>query len=267
MAEEKAEQSRNLAEVSAKLGATNAERDVIEKSRDAFSSLLLRFAAVTNATEQIENAMETVQQSQLALLREPGTANMNSLSEAYNLLANKNVEAGELVKAVRSHIEGDAQELQSDKAAVAEVVKAATGVADDLARVERGVKSSIASLRRSSFVVFANQRWQPSEVTVEEGEWLCTNATGEWKWAQFQGENKVGPRGTNGVATYRFVEEFGNAALLLRVRGASAVHPYTRALTPVDREGKIEFRINDKEVSDNTGQMEVEIFAFKPFTF
>jgi len=129
--------------------------------------------------------------------------------------------------------------------------------------ISAAADATAKSMRRSACAILSNEEWQGAEVDVHAGEIIAVAATGKWRWGVTLG-NAVGPEGENGDPDYRVVSAFGNGALIGRIRGSEKVHRAVPLIQP-DREGKVEFRINDSYVRDNQGSMDVVAWVFVPF--
>jgi len=97
------------------------------------------------------------------------------------------------------------------------------------------------SMRRSTCAILSNEGWQGAEVDARTGELVAVAATASGAGARLG--NAVGPEGEDSTPDYRVASDFGNGALVARIRGSELVHLGVPLIQPTG--GKVEFRIND----------------------
>ena len=228
---------------------------------------LKKWNAIETSTVGLNEAIGAAKQTETKLVTEPGDVNRDSLNNAYKTLTSSASGIQALLNDLETELAKNPDEFAGHAKTMAETGTNATRLKKTVVSVLEGADASRKSLRRSSFAVFADQDWQASEVSVREGEWAGVAASGQWRWATSLAGSVVGPVGTASDAGYRVSPWHNNGALLARVRGADVVRSVAEPFAPVDREGRVEFRINDTLIGDNEGKMEVLIYAFKPFGY
>lgn len=118
------------------------------------------------------------------------------------------------------------------------------------------------SVQTRTLKVNSNQGWQSSGISAKRGDRIAVNSTGQWRWGTFTAK-WVGAQGENAGTEWRTDKSFANGALLARV-GGGGNHLGVGAFT-AEQLGEVQFRINDEQVGDNQGQLDVDFWVFPVF--
>lgn len=256
-----------LAKTQESLEAQTQRGNRLDATSSRLESVLKQWNAIETSTVALNEAITTAKEAEIKLVTAPGDINSDELNKSYRALTDTASRTQTLLNELQANIAKSPDEFADHAKTVLATDSNASRLKKTVESVLAGADASKKSLRRSAFAVFADQDWQSSEVSVREGEWAGVAASGQWRWATSLAGSVVGPEGTDSDGGYRMSPWHRNGALLARVRGADVVRSIAEPFAPVDREGRIEFRINDTLIRDNDGKMEVVIYAFKPLIY
>lgn len=252
-----------LAQAKSKVEETTKASDTASKQRDAVAGLLSRDAALQQLEAEVVSAHDNrYAKAVQAMETTPTATQFADLRKSIERLRDLLGRTEQAVNDAEGFIEANGAALASQLQTVEKVRGHVRTTGAEVAKSKATVERTLASLREVTFGVYANQGWQTSDLNAAEGEFIAISASGTWHWAVSIG-NPVGPHGENGNAQYRVTEDLGNGALLARLHGSETIHPGFQGFE-AERAGKVEFRINDEQVGDNSGTMNVTMWAFRP---
>lgn len=217
--------------------------------------------ALTRAATSLKAAADELDQGIKILMVTPDDGTFKSVQTAFAKLKRAHGDLGKADVALTTELStsaaiigGDAPEYTGARAELLRCREAQTKVGPIIAAFEQGTK-------RGDFTVVADQAWQTSAVDVLPGDVVALKYAGSWVWGPRAG-NRVDYRGENGAPEYRAFSNAPNGALVLRVRGSEQAAIASATFVP-DRRGPIEFRINDSQVADNSGAIDVTIYVVR----
>jgi len=127
---------------------------------------------------------------------------------------------------------------------------------DKLGKVRE--REATAETRRVE--IFANKDWQDTGVIVDEGKPVSIKAAGKWK---FQMQYELSP---DGIEIPKELRDFNIGALVGRIvtgtgddRDGKVFFVGSGTSFTAREDGKLQLRIYDSEVLDNSGKIQVEI--------
>ena len=128
------------------------------------------------------------------------------------------------------------------------------------------------SVREAKLGVLSQESWQNIDLTVTKGDIFVVSASGDWSYAPsrrtLSGNHQatVTAQGEEWDATYKLNPQLPNGALMGRIHGSELMFPAGSGFA-ADRDGKLEFRINDTVLNDNKGTIDIVVWAFTPLKF
>lgn len=252
------------ADKDAKLAAAESQLSRASASETALTGLLERTNAASKAmSDDAEVAANSVHQAEDDLFANPNEKTFNALKTAHDVFASSLKTCSEKLDECNKFVEQNQGALASAKTQVDEQQAKNAETRKQLEDAKVLAEKSRKSCRSSSFAVLATEQWQSSDLSVEDGEVIAVSTNGKWRWAQSLENPVTDAQGTNGSEQYRVLAQFPNAALLARIRGSTERFLGAKSFKP-DRMGKVEFRINDDQISDNSGSIDVKMWAFLP---
>jgi hypothetical protein len=170
-----------------------------------------------------------------------------------------------LAREVRIYIENNSKKLADELGDLspyrADVQESDLKVVDDLAR---RTKLAAEKMRTDSIKVSAKEKlWTDTEVFVERGDIIHVRAQGRWHMSTSMGP--AGPEGWDSASQYKLDKDSRAGALILRIGVGEDYHPaYLGKPIEADSAGRVSFRINDNDVSDNGGLVSADVATCNP---
>lgn len=188
-------------------------------------------------------------------------ASFAKLKRAHGDLVKADAELTTALSASATTIGADAPEYTGARAELIRCREAQSNGARIISAFEQGTK-------RGEFTVVAEQGWQTSAVEVYPGDLVALKYAGTWIWGSSSTPwrqtpaNRVDYRGEAGAPEFRVFSNAPNGAVILRVRGSEQATIASPTFAP-DRKGPLEFRINDNQVADNSGAIDITIYVIR----
>lgn len=136
-------------------------------------------------------------------------------------------------------------------------IKAISGLA-------KKILAAVSKMKSDSAVIEAKRDgWTDTEVIVERGDIIHVRADGIWRMiAHWQ---TAGPAGWDGGGQYRISHAARTGSLIMRIGVSDKIVPaYLGKPIVADSAGRVVFRMNDKNVGENGGSVEVKVTSANP---
>lgn len=248
--------SAQLAEVS-KASATSQQQS------DALAGLISRKTALEKLmNDDLRNSATKFTEAQNALMLTPSPSAYSAMRRSLERTISFAEQVKPLLNDLTSYIQSNGEALKPSADVVSNLQLRIGKAHAETTAALTALKICLASMRESTLGVTSREGWQEMDLRVAQGDTIVIAASGSWEYAPFS-RRTVGPDGENWTGEYRVVAQAPNGALLGRVHGSEACFYLLRAVA-ADREGKLEFRINDSVLDDNRGTIDVHVWAFKP---
>jgi hypothetical protein len=190
----------------------------------------------------------------LQLARE-STRDLAELAKTYRALAEK----------VRVFIEQQSKALGDE---LGDLAPYRDGVQEgDIRKLEKlsaTILSAVEVMKSDAVKVQANsEAWVDAEVLVKAGDVIHIRADGLWRMSD--NWQPSGPEGWDGGGQYKISQDARAGALILRVGVSDRAYPaYLGKPIPATFPGRVMFRINDKDLRDNVGEVTVAVVSCNP---
>jgi hypothetical protein len=264
----------DLQETKNKLAITEGERDEMKKRINSLQTqmglmnptpkdLLVRATRLRPVQVELWRTFgEAVSVMSQALVGWPDVGRARRAAAEIGKLAERHTR---LARDVRIYVENNSKRLADELEDLgpyrADVQESDLKMIDELAR---RMKLAAEKMRTDSVKVSAKDAlWTDTQVFVERGDIVHVRAEGRWHMSTSMGP--AGPEGWDSASQYKLDKDCRAGALILRVGVGEDYHPaYLGKPVEAGSAGRISFRINDEDVSDNGGHVTAEVAACSP---
>lgn len=255
--------SGQVSELQSSLANATTRGDRATQKADALGALLTKVSRLeTSLAGDLSNARQAVKDAETVLANDPSKQNFASLKQSYEKLLASCSRVEPLAKAVADHIEAQGDSLSDATSAIVVVSQKVKSARTSIEATRTATADCQKWAAEKSIGIYANQGWQSSELEVETGCVVAVAASGHWEFAPFT-KTGSGPLGVNANSAWRVKADAPNGTILARVHGSEQMSVAIPACV-ANRNGKIEFRINDDVIGDNSGTMDVTAWCFRP---
>lgn len=131
----------------------------------------------------------------------------------------------------------------------------------DLQRTIDALRTVRTGHRHEMLDVRADDGWQGTTMMVRAKETVLLRATGQWQVGNRGTEPWItGPQGEDVMPEGRIEPAVWVGAVIAKVEGAAQVFPGWGGFA-APRDGKLQFRINDRNTANNSGSLHLEIWV------
>ncbi len=126
------------------------------------------------------------------------------------------------------------------------------------------MRAAVSKMKSHATVVDAKKDgWTDTEVVVERGDVIHVRADGVWRMiAHWQ---MAGPAGWDGGGQHRITHDARTGGLIMRIGVSEKIFPaYLGKPITADSAGRVVFRMNDKDVTENGGSVKVQVASANP---
>lgn len=266
-----AETKANLGTTTSQLEATrtelltaSTERSKSSKQSAALAGLLSRKSTLEKIRDvTLYDDMKQLVEAEAVLTRTPSDTAFSSLKAAYAKLRSTIQSMTPLFQEMKAYISSNRDDLRNSEAAVKALDSELQAAETNFPKLVQKIDRRMEACQNAKLGVMASQGWQVTDLGVESGEIVVATASGRWTYTTI-GKRTVDERGEEWDDKYKSVLGLPNAALIARVHGEETARLATLAYR-CPRDGKIELRINDSVVGDNSGTIDCLLWKFRPF--
>jgi len=253
--------TNELAQVKSNLSEKAAEGEQSAKRSDVLAGLLSRKNDVELLNEELIAAIFTISESQKAFATNPSAATFSGFKSALGSVLTITDRSKPMLEDLTLYLRNNKVHLSGSVGLVADTEQRVASVRGMASKAEAAFRPCLSSCREAKLGVSSQEGWQTADITMSKNEVFAFEGAGQWTYAPSQ-QSAVGPHGEDWIVDYRVEPEAPNGAILGRIHGSEGA--YLTGAGLADRDGRLEFRINDTLLSDNSGTIDVMIWAFKP---
>jgi hypothetical protein len=252
-----------LATTKASLAESAAARETAAQRTDALAGLMTRKAEVEKLiNEDMARATQRIREAEMELARTPSKAAFDKLRAAYTAAVRVADRTTPLLDDLITYMNTNADGLVGQEAVTSKIGNQVSKAKLTVPQWKASVIACQSALKEGSLGVYAKEEWQQTDLSVAKGTVVAVAATGQWTFGGMSG-TASGPEGVEWNPDYRVARGIANGALLARVRGSEGVAAACPAFM-ADTNGRVELRINDSAVGDNSGTVQATLWSFLP---
>lgn len=141
---------------------------------------------------------------------------------------------------------------------------------DQLNKYVNGIDSLVTESKDEKFTVYANEGWANTGINVKDGDLIFIRANGSWFVSSSYPEVDWRGFGDSQLSNYALTNEAPMGALIYRVRGGTNPNGSgfdKNMVGHITGTGRLEMTINDRDLANNKGQIDVEMLIVDISTF